>query len=47
MSCTSALTYKKRSDRITMRSFFVFIKRKKQCQIKLNQLIELLKLEKN
>ena len=45
MSCTSALTYKNALDRITMRSFCIY-KRKKQCQIKLNQLIELLKLEK-
>ena len=32
MSCTSALTYKNTSDRITMRSFCIY-KRKTQCQI--------------
>ena len=32
MSCTSVLTYKNTSDRITMRSFCIY-KRKKQCRI--------------
>ena len=45
MSCTSALTYKNTSDRMIMRSFCIY-KRKKTMSDKLNQLIELLKLEK-